>query len=92
MVEGKGSRVGLIIAVPNPRTFSFITPVPAEETAIIAGANAKQGMTTAELDITAAANAVISPMHINALIRLQSSSEHDSFSNNHQMLGTGKIT
>lgn len=58
IVEGKGSRVGLIVAVPNPETFKFFTGVPADEIAVIAGAHDKNGEVTTELGIEAATNAI----------------------------------
>jgi len=51
VVEGKGSRVGLIMAVPNPDTFSLPADVPAEEIAIVAGSHNKNGEVAVELDV-----------------------------------------
>lgn len=58
IVEGKGARVGLIAAVPKPGSFSFPSKVPAEETAVIAGAHDRRGQVAAELDMAAAEAAV----------------------------------
>ena len=59
IVEGKGGRVGLIAAVPRPETFSFPTEMPAEETAVIAGAHDHRGQVSSELDVDGAEAAVI---------------------------------
>ena len=58
VVEGKGARVGLIVAVPNPGTFKLPVRVPAVETAIIAGAHDTRGMVSVDLDVAAASEAV----------------------------------
>jgi len=58
VVEGKGSRVGLIMAVPNPATFAFQTDVPPEDIAIIAGAHNKNGEVSTGLDMAGATEAI----------------------------------
>jgi N-methylhydantoinase A/oxoprolinase/acetone carboxylase beta subunit len=58
VVEGKGSRVGLIVAVPNPATFSLPAHVPAVRTAIISGAHDRNGEVAVDLDEAAASGAV----------------------------------
>ena len=58
VVEGKGSRVGLIVAVPNPATFKFPSALPAEVTRIISGAHGKNGEETVGLDIDSALKAI----------------------------------
>jgi len=58
VVEGKGSRVGLIVAVPNPATFIFPSDLPALETAVIVGAHDRRGEVTADLDVAAVSEAV----------------------------------
>ncbi len=58
IVEGKGSRVGLILAVPNPRTFALPSQNPADETALLAGAHDRQGGVATPLDEDAAREAV----------------------------------
>ncbi len=58
IVEGKGGRVGLIAAVPRPDTFCFSTKMPAEETAVIAGAHDHRGRVCPELDIDGAEAAI----------------------------------
>ena len=39
IVEGKGSRVGLLAAVPSPATFAFPDRMPADQVAIVAGSH-----------------------------------------------------
>lgn len=58
VVEGKGSRVGLIIAVPDENSFRLPANMPAEETAVIRGAHNLGGVETAPLDIDAARKAI----------------------------------
>jgi len=58
LVEGKGSRVGLIVAVPNPPTFKLPSDLPATESTVIIGAHDRQGEVAVELDVKAASAAV----------------------------------
>ncbi len=58
VVEGKGSRVGLIIAVPDENSFKLPANVPAEEVVVIRGAHDLGGSETAPLDSDAARKAV----------------------------------
>ncbi|MGD0229212.1 MAG: hydantoinase/oxoprolinase family protein [Syntrophorhabdales bacterium] len=58
VVEGKGSRVGLIVAVPNAATFNLPAHVPALQTAIISGAHDRNGEVAVNLDEAAAYGAV----------------------------------
>lgn len=43
VVEGRGSRVGLIVAVPDPATFTLPGGLPATDVAVIAGAHQPDG-------------------------------------------------
>lgn len=54
IVEGKGARVGLIMAVPNPQTFLLPAELPCDHVAVIAGAHNHRGEVTVGLDRTAA--------------------------------------
>lgn len=58
IVERKGSRVGLILAVPNPLTFSLPHDNPADETAVVAGSHDRYGAIAIPLDQAAAEQAV----------------------------------
>lgn len=58
VVEGKGARVGLIMAVPDPATFDLPPGLPAADIAIIAGAHSPDGSLRTALDIEAAKKAV----------------------------------
>ncbi|HSK47633.1 MAG TPA: hydantoinase/oxoprolinase family protein [Coriobacteriia bacterium] len=58
VVEGKGARVGLIIAVPDPATFELPASLPASEVAVIAGAHSPDGRLRTALDADAAAREV----------------------------------
>jgi N-methylhydantoinase A/oxoprolinase/acetone carboxylase beta subunit len=58
VVEGKGARVGLIVAVPDPATFSLAVDLPAAQVAIIAGAHSPDGRLRTPLDMQEAAQAV----------------------------------
>jgi len=58
VVEGKGARVGLIIAVPDPATFALPAGLPAAEVAVIAGAHSPDGRVRTPLDADGAAGAV----------------------------------
>ena len=58
IVERKGSRVGLILAVPDPRTFSLPADHPCDRTAIIAGSHDRLGAVATSLDLDAAEEAV----------------------------------
>lgn len=58
VVEGKGARVGLIVAVPNPATFRFPSEVPALQSAIIAGAHDRWGEVAVDLDVVSASEAI----------------------------------
>jgi N-methylhydantoinase A/oxoprolinase/acetone carboxylase beta subunit len=60
VVEGKGSRVGLIIAVPDPATFELPVGLPAAEVAVIAGAHSPAGEVRTALDEGAARAAIAS--------------------------------
>jgi len=61
VVEGKGARVGLIMTVPNPATFSLPGVLPCERSAVIAGAHDRHGKVVVALD-TAAAEEVLLAM------------------------------
>ncbi len=54
VVEGKGARVGLVMTVPEPRTFRLQASLPCEQLAIIAGAHNHRGEMTVPLDQAAA--------------------------------------
>ena len=58
VVEGKGARVGLIVAVPDPETFALPAGLPAMDVAVIAGAHGPDGSVRTPLDLEAAAAAV----------------------------------
>ena len=58
IVEGKGSRVGLLAAVPAPETFSFPGRMPADRVAIVAGSHDNRGKVAVELDLAAADRAI----------------------------------
>jgi N-methylhydantoinase A/oxoprolinase/acetone carboxylase beta subunit len=58
IVEKKGSRVGLVLAVPNPHSFSFPADNPCDQTAIVAGSHDRCGKVAVELDAAAAEQAV----------------------------------
>ncbi len=58
VVEGKGSRVGLIIVVPDENSFKLPANIPAEEVAVIRGAHNLGGDEVAPLDIDAAHKAI----------------------------------
>jgi N-methylhydantoinase A/oxoprolinase/acetone carboxylase beta subunit len=53
VVEGKGARVGLIMAVPKPQTFQLPPALPCEHVAVISGAHNHRG----EMTVSLAANA-----------------------------------
>lgn len=58
VVEGKGARVGLIVAVPDPATFELPGTLPATEVAVIAGAHSPDGRVRTPLDLEAADESV----------------------------------
>ena len=58
IVEGKGSRVGLLAAVPNPESFSFAGRMPADRVAVVAGSFDNRGGEAVELDQAAAERAI----------------------------------
>lgn len=58
VVEGKGARVGLIIAVPDPATFDLPPGLPAADVAVIAGAHSPNGAVRTPLDLDAVAAVV----------------------------------
>ncbi|MBC7963606.1 MAG: hydantoinase/oxoprolinase family protein [Steroidobacteraceae bacterium] len=58
IVEGKGSRVGLLAAVPYPETFSFPGRMPADQIAVVAGSFDNCGRVAIELDLAAADQAI----------------------------------
>jgi N-methylhydantoinase A/oxoprolinase/acetone carboxylase beta subunit len=58
IVERKGSRVGLILAVPNPQTFALPQNNPADVTAVVAGSHDRCGAIAVPLDVAAAEQAV----------------------------------
>lgn len=58
IVEGKGSRVGLLAAVPTPGTFSFPARMPADQVAIVAGSHDNRGKVAVQLDLAAAEQAI----------------------------------
>jgi N-methylhydantoinase A/oxoprolinase/acetone carboxylase beta subunit len=49
VVEGKGARVGLFMAVPNPQTFQLPAALPCEQVAVISGAHNHRGEMTVPL-------------------------------------------
>jgi N-methylhydantoinase A/oxoprolinase/acetone carboxylase beta subunit len=59
IVEGKGQRVGLIVAVPNKETFRIPSKIPATEVAVINGAHDRAGRETVSLDIARGREAVL---------------------------------
>ena len=59
IVEKKGSRVGLILAVPNPQTFSFPADNPCDQLAVVAGSHDRRGGIATPLDLPAAKRAVL---------------------------------
>jgi N-methylhydantoinase A/oxoprolinase/acetone carboxylase beta subunit len=59
IVEGKGQRVGLIVAVPNKQTFRLPARIPAEEIVVIDGAHNREGHETTALDIRGGEEAVL---------------------------------
>jgi N-methylhydantoinase A/oxoprolinase/acetone carboxylase beta subunit len=59
IVEGKGQRVGLIIAAPNKATFRVPPNIPAEEVAVINGAFNRSGQETVALDIDGGQEAIL---------------------------------
>lgn len=59
IVERKGSRVGLILGVPDPNTFSFPADHPCDEIAVVAGAHNRCGGIATPLDAAAAEQAVL---------------------------------
>ena len=59
IVEGKGQRVGLIIAVPNKDTFRIPSNIPAEEVAVINGAFNRSGQETVPLEIAGGREAIL---------------------------------
>jgi N-methylhydantoinase A/oxoprolinase/acetone carboxylase beta subunit len=58
IVEGKGARVGLLAAVPNPQSFSFPGKMPADRIAVVAGSFDNCGKVAVELDLAAAETAI----------------------------------
>jgi len=60
VVEGKGQRVGLIIAVPNEKTFQMPGNIPVLETAVLRGAHDRLGNETVPLDMIAGRRAISS--------------------------------
>ena len=58
IVEKKGSRVGLILAVPDPQTFVFPAGSPCDRLALVAGAHDRFGAVAVPLDLAAAKRAV----------------------------------
>ena len=58
VVEGKGQRVGLIMAVPDERTFRMPADIPAAEVAVIRGAYDRSGNQTVPLDIDSGRRAI----------------------------------
>lgn len=64
IVEGKGARVGLLLLVPDPRTFALPGGLPAEQTVVLAGAHDRRGEESVPLDLEAAEGAVrrLSPL------------------------------
>jgi N-methylhydantoinase A/oxoprolinase/acetone carboxylase beta subunit len=58
IVEGKGSRVGILAAVQNPATFSFPARMPADRIAVVAGAHDNRGSCSVDLDVAGATEAV----------------------------------
>lgn len=58
VVEGKGSRVGLILGVPDPATFELPAGLPALDVAVVTGAHTPDGSLRAPLDLSAAEAAV----------------------------------
>lgn len=60
IVERKGARVGLILAVPEPSTFSFPADHPCDEIAVVAGSHDRLGGIATPLDAAGAEQAVLS--------------------------------
>ncbi len=58
VVEGKGARVGLIVAVPDPATFDLPAGLPAHDVAVVAGAHSPDGRQRTPLDTDAVSEAV----------------------------------
>jgi len=58
IVEGKGQRVGLMIAVPDEATFRMPADIPADEVAVIRGAYDRSGNQTVPLDLNAGRSAI----------------------------------
>lgn len=58
IVERKGARVALLLAVPNPANFALPPGNPAEHTVLIAGAIARDGSVAVPLDTAAAREAI----------------------------------
>lgn len=58
VVEDKGSRVGLIVAVADPATFAAPSRLPAADVAVIAGAHMPDGALRTDLDRDAARAAI----------------------------------
>jgi N-methylhydantoinase A/oxoprolinase/acetone carboxylase beta subunit len=59
IVEGKGARVGLLAAVPNPGSFTFPGKMPADRVAVVAGSFDNCGKVSVALDLAAAEVAII---------------------------------
>jgi N-methylhydantoinase A/oxoprolinase/acetone carboxylase beta subunit len=58
IVEGKGAPVGLLVAVPDPDTFTFPSAPPAERIAVVAGAHDRRGRAAVPLDEARAVAAI----------------------------------
>lgn len=59
IVEGKGQRVGLIVAVPKTQTFRIPSKIPAAEVVVVNGAHDRAGRETVVLDIAGGQDAVL---------------------------------
>jgi N-methylhydantoinase A/oxoprolinase/acetone carboxylase beta subunit len=59
IVEGKGQRVGLIMAVPDKATFRVPEGTPADEVAVVCGAFNREGHETVALDSADGREAVL---------------------------------
>jgi N-methylhydantoinase A/oxoprolinase/acetone carboxylase beta subunit len=58
VVEGKGSRVGLLVTAPNENSLRLPAKTPAQEVAVIRGAHDRKGNETVPLDLDVARQAV----------------------------------
>lgn len=59
VVEGRGARVCLILAVPNPATFDLPPDLPCEETVLIEGSHTHKGEEQVPLDLSLAEEKIL---------------------------------